>query len=1546
MKFRNLIYFLLTAMVAAIVQSCIYDRIDYSMETYEEGLAANVELNISVPSMDIATRSDMPNDADFDVKSLWVGIFSATDGKCKYAELHTELPSNEHNFISLRIKTTSGPSFIVAVGNPEDNYGYKYGPTTNDNNVIREDLTTILPSSKDGVTGAERANNEMNFDWTAYQNIAVRQLDLNDVNTPIGNLVMSGIYYESTDDPETAAGWEEANQKPVDINVSKAGGTVTLPGAVHLRRLISQVKFHLEAVPYTGDNQYKKGHEILEIIPQSFQVKNVPYTSWLHERKTNTEVGGDNKEANSGDNIYIDNKNKENPLGYEESEDGMMLKANYRSSVWFNGNQYLRPSADGKSFDFDFWMMENKRWASYDLYKNLGEKENAYDRREKEVKDSQIIKIPKEGTEGGYEEIPYDENLGIYLALCSSKPYNPSEPPTVKDVPETMNNCASFVEIRCRIIYTEQGLTDLRNEDDYKEVQYRSADAVYTIHLGGIDQNWNDFTHRRNHKYTYNVKIMDVDRIIVEARYDDEPRPGIEGVVTDVVNPPFEVDCHYSVFNIQLSNLERTGGGIIQEEGDDANTGDGTSGDHEINGGKYERGVFPFRIRYFDKDNFARYIDQSNIDEYMDIHNPDKNPLHWQWVEFRPTTGKDVIADYKPYEGEGSDGQTFRINEVANITKFRHPEDHSTSKDDPDKPDEDDTTLRWYTVFVNEYVYENSIDEGANNFMNYVNLEPRMCWFNTLFRSSIDDESNYIRSKYVVRQQSIQTFYFIPTGSRDQDINAIGMEHINETFGFNLRWDNVTTMYDDYIDNDSHTIKNNNGRHNTLLYLHAQTPLTDGTGFSNGGRDKEYKWRSYLDPNRLQFITSINTGSNQYGASYQLKEPPYMQDNNPKREPYYVPAIYTYTNGNSLGISDINTTYYLRIMDACMNRNRDNNGNGVIDIDEVRWYVPASSEIVDLVLGSYSMTTKLMDYENVNNKSLQSPLNSATEQAHQGNTRFHYATSNQRTLWAEEGTTINPEVDQLTGDPGWNLPPQNVRCVRALGTNLATDENRDLTPAFTTNAVYTEDDRGNRTYSVYPTEIYPTYFEQKNQRSYTSDVIEPHQESTGGLNRLCYYGFEFSKDLLNFSERELIGEDVVLIYNEYRDYPAGWYEPDLETWQPSEFDGGVYFSELRTGGLSFDGGNYLVDPTSYSASNPNNGAQQVWASEDGGFFWAGGVYYPGGDYPPLVETYSSTQFNGDKYDGSRVHYNSNNGGTYDGWYVPDVDHPSAEGSHNFWAGFFLDRVKCPAGGWYLPDLFKPVVNADGSINYWPDYISRTIVWFNGHTANGDVIRKAGYYSPDPTTGPENAPFKNSGYWKFARVGVGEPIEIKVPVYGDKVVYKQWSDPSGRSLPLFVLPYDQGQPGKFNKNQFVADHGSTLELGNSVCKQLDQETGRRGWRLPTMKEAALIKIAMDNAGVYKENGLTYEKYYHVQSGYNVGNFLACTFREYGVVNETTTDPTGYYTGIYYPESSDEAQTNDWYDKVGGKLMGRIACITTPYNRHYYIRCVRDLRSAGD
>ena len=47
-----------------------------------------------------------------------------------------------------------------------------------------------------------------------------------------------------------------------------------------------------------------------------------------------------------------------------------------------------------------------------------------------------------------------------------------------------------------------------------------------------------------------------------------------------------------------------------------------------------------------------------------------------------------------------------------------------------------------------------------------------------------------------------------------------------------------------------------------------------------------------------------------------------------------------------------NNIQYIEALQACMNRNRDENGNGVIDAAELKWYLPASGKICTYYLGS------------------------------------------------------------------------------------------------------------------------------------------------------------------------------------------------------------------------------------------------------------------------------------------------------------------------------------------------------------------------------------------------------------------------------------------------------------------------------------------------------------------------------------------------------------------------------------------------------------------
>lgn len=1639
----------------------------------------------------------------------------------------------------------------MAVANPVNNYGYQY--VGSEGPVSRQALNELLPAATDP-----------NFTWEDYQNIAIRQLTLGDVNTPIGNLVMSGIYFPNTADP-SAKSWEDANYTSVNIPaLASDGKTITLNGAVHLRRLISQVKFKIQAVDYDGSNEHKRERRILQIIPQSFQVKNVPYTSWLHERKAASSPedikDGLNEDTNSGDVIRL------NSTSITYSDATLPLKANYRSSAWFNGSQYLVPhyetdengmlNPDPSYYTFDFWMLENKRWASYNLYDNLGKNEDAYDRREKEIKvrTSETIR-----DDDGEQTVLSDKNQGIYTALCSPNVLsydNSGNLLTEDQVPETMNNCASFVEIRCRIIYTDEGLDAINKEEDYKDVEYRSAEAIYTIHLGGIKDgegnDWNDFTHRRNHIYSYNVTVMDIDRIIVEARTDVEPRPGIEGVVTDVVNSPFEVDAHYAVFNIQLSNLERTGGGIVQRDGDDPNTGFGKDDEYLNNGGKYERGVFPFRIRYYDKDNFAVYIDQNNIDEFQG-----DDELYWTWVEFRPTTGEDVIADYKPYwdrNGERpkyADGKTFRLNEVADIDNYPHTDDKTH--------DPDDKMPRWYTVFINEYVYEPDLDEGDNNFVNYVNKSPRMCWINTLFRNSIDDESSYIRSKYAVRQQSIQTFYDnIPysPGDKSNAFNAIGMEHINETFGYNLRWDDVTTKYSDegvYKSDDisgrSHDIKNNNGRHNTLLYI-GGTPTEDNNGFTTGGWTDRYttfpdydpvvtgedakkpSWRNYVDPNKLLYVKGFNDQANQN----------YKEDIPNPNVPFYMISAKPYENpdnnhGNTanMGSSNINTTYYLRILDACMNRNRDNNGNGVIDLEEVRWYVPASSEIVDFVLGRNSLETPLLDYNK--NFNLDNPTKDVkTELAHQSNTRFHFATSNQRVLWAEEGASLNPEVDLASRNKAdgskwdWNLPPQQVRCVRALGTDLETDNNADLTPAFTTNAQYSIVD-GLREYSRYPTEIYPKYYHVNNQRQSSSNDIRPHQETTP-LNRLSYYGFEFSPELYEFEE--ITFTDLVFLkgveHPGHYEHEAGWYAKDGTYLGPDEY----YDINWEAKRPEWRNGKLFEKGDGYFRAIPGTGTGWTWVNDrinikiDGSQNGAlKGVVQKGGwylltDYSPTEKTgyeflvgfwYGGTTHEAGWYkpDTSRPHFDEQKEGTVKwgphtlpaGYYYPDTstgpqsskpddgyayfsnpvgDQWNKAGNYNLikethsdtykWGYAYHNGESWGAGsgitkGYYQVDFTKKTGVDSWVVGFWSGEKHESGWYARGELISEKEVSKPGedypdnlphyeeytvnipegyYYAIDTRKGSDSPGYKyykewneggtyypdgwykyssteSSGYVYFENItlydegfyeadlahysptprpGYGfwdgdSPIYLPTPdypvgwyswdgvylgteegflgtpesrkMYWDNLnpeydsevrgpwiegwtepdewrevtteFQGEWNDPHGNTVNLFV----------YNAGNFVREHGTTLGAANAICAK--KKNGSE-WRLPTMKEAALIKIALENAGMYKpkefgNNGPIWTKHtYKDMNGvnYDIGNFLTCTYREFGVVDENRSDNTGYYTGVYYPEIQAEASPGDYYGDNNEYLIGRLACITTNYNRHFYIRCVRDLQTSND
>ena len=105
----------------------------------------------------------------------------------------------------------------------------------------------------------------------------------------------------------------------------------------------------------------------------------------------------------------------------------------------------------------------------------------------------------------------------------------------------------------------------------------------------------------------------------------------------------------------------------------------------------------------------------------------------------------------------------------------------------------------------------------------------------------------------------------------------------------------------------------------------------------------------------------------------------------------------------------------------CLSRNRDENGDGTITLDEVKWYVPSSEQLMGMYLGAKSLPSPLFDADNIS-------FDFDYKENH------HYATSDQKRIWSEEGASVG---NYATSDANRN--PQNFRCVRNLGIDKKTE---------------------------------------------------------------------------------------------------------------------------------------------------------------------------------------------------------------------------------------------------------------------------------------------------------------------------------------------------------------------------------------------------------------------------------------------------------------------------------------------------------------------------
>lgn len=481
------------------------------------------------------------------------------------------------------------------------------------------------------------------------------------------------------------------------------------------------------------------------------------------------------------------------------------------------------------------------------------------------------------------------------------------------------------------------------------------------------------------------------------------------------------------------------------------------------------------------------------------------NGLDYEWVWFRVNEVDPATGQYSPRN------RAYHPDEVMNVLEFcQYIREQKTRYDRgqtndfleevdpelrqqyPDRPDIYRRHRIYVTIFVDEFYYDHDPITGEVRptlWKEFVNQDNRMMHILCDTQFSADGDSSATGSVVTIRQRSIQAVYDIARA----DLNtAWGCEVIDESEG-NLWFYNRSETYSDAA--IARPNYGNNSRSNGLYNTARLWQLTDG----NGGFNYRY-WTDYLDYDR----------ENDYNLIFLRDE------------------------------DDLATARY-----TCLMRNRDNNGNGLIDPSEVRWYIASIQQLTALYVGDGGIHEDAWLYDRYNNYGVNETnangavlwrlhVVSSTLWGKDGN-YSNYPTM----LWAEEGLSTSA-YQQYTTKPG----RYTVRCVRNLGMDPATEQeavanlnNADKMPDFS--VVFETVNETNDKNSVYRFNL--TRINKKSIRSIdVSGELDPSDEYSP--NSRTYSAFETGPRVTYSGDYPTL---KTMLENDGTPCPSGYRVPNI-----------------------------------------------------------------------------------------------------------------------------------------------------------------------------------------------------------------------------------------------------------------------------------------------------------------------------------------------------------------------------------------------------------------
>ena len=460
----------------------------------------------------------------------------------------------------------------------------------------------------------------------------------------------------------------------------------------------------------------------------------------------------------------------------------------------------------------------------------------------------------------------------------------------------------------------------------YEETQdgsTRTADVTYYVHLGDCSVKYNDYNVERNCKYTFNITVAGVDKIIVEAKKEGNEQPGAEGVVLKYGNTGknLTLDSHYEYMVMRFNQADI-------KKLKDSNLG-----------------------YYYQVYALGKKTEPINVKDEANPktqeHQKQLNGVDTSWIEFAITNknkSKSIYGDEN--DGRGTPCDYPGKSETKDIETFLQ----MLYKNAYDDSFWNNVGYIDATCFVSENYYS---DRTWDKYVN--NVDKRAFYVANNVWVSEDTRSVYAEAQYGLTQHNIQTFY---DRSQAGSVIAYGCETIND---------------EEKSDGDSD------------FNLNDQVEGSNGNNYWDG--------RANMKQDIFRNGKPVKT----------------WDDLKNKEDKLY---------------------YSLRI--ACMRRNRDLNGDGKINEEEMRWYAPATQQYAGLWIGEqilskesklFKKSTTELDYNNDSKNRMV----------------YYSSTKDAESFLSEEGMATG-NYNSATS----NYRPKYVRCIRNLKSrNIGYDQTPD-----------------------------------------------------------------------------------------------------------------------------------------------------------------------------------------------------------------------------------------------------------------------------------------------------------------------------------------------------------------------------------------------------------------------------------------------------------------------------------------------------------------------